>query len=1497
MAAVVAAVATAAALTAPSTIAPGMGRLSPRPVHAQRPTSTIAPTASPKPTAVPPPTATPADPAAPPADAGSLRRAARVAYVPRLGDVDDRGGAGACDVVVAALNAGDVPSKLALVTWPADGSGEPHLVECSGVLRPGAVWRFGHGERFTGGGAVFSLATDRVTDVAPDSGVNDLIGDYLCEHLFFQVIGDAADYVRFRDAFVAGGVIAGVPLERAGGGAVAVSVERTCGLVPGDAGVLGVSEYGGTSLEASLGAWSPALGRYRYALPALHGAAPDGSGPRSQLVVQNAGTAHAVVEVRLAGAGAECEPSRPYATFTLAPGASASPAAVLPPGTTAGWILGTQPLAVAVEARDVETISAYEGASAPLDDPDAAVPASTGTLLHVPLAPLDADGWHTTLQLQNTSPEAAAKVLVSALDDAGDLRATSTVWVCPAGHATVDVRQALDLAPGTRGPLRIESLAWQAPDAGMTPPSLAVVVEVARRGPSDATHDGEAGAYLVTGPQADRFTDGAAALALPDVAAPAAAGGPVADVVVMNAVIQPGRTSAILGFGAAAGLDHRLGCLRLNERATTTVRLVGRAAGEAGFRGAALVSAASWDHWAFGGAAGNRNTVGLALAAIERPAGSMAADGLPDADAPGDVTRLQGGIPLRRDPADAGVATTADGFPLAAVCAPAGTATPDPAVEATPTARASSAPGDRWPIYLPVALAGVTKPPTAEPLACDPGWRIRLAVAADGGADLAGGVAPCNGRADAPDAVAALACPLPAVAVRIVRPSDGAVLWSGPLARSPSGAGAVLDVVLCAPPPYLLSLAVDAGGPSCWRLCPGSAADRSLAQADFDAASPGVPAGSGRSASLAWHLDRSAPLAASQGPPLVYLPVLGFFGEADVCVAQLTAQNVGAEPSKAVLVTWGEPGRCPPSAGGPLKVECSGLIRPGDGWRFTGPQIPTGSKSGYVLSLTTKSLAEIGVDLGEDDIVADRLCEELFFNVFGDADDERRFRFAYLRGDVFAGVPLHRAYGGPLAVHVERACPADGVGGAPVAVDGYLAPSHRDVDARPAAAAEFRTPLPALGADDTLRAIVHVQNAGLTCGDVEVRYQSGNGTARCAAFALAPGEARSVDIAACLAAGAPGAGLASPGVGWAIGTAPLAVVVDLAGRGAATLASYAAGLSAATAAGADAVADRLTTLVAPVVLGSTPSAPYRARLFVQNLDPAIPATVDVMREGRDGRVRALPMPDDVLVLDPGAGAVVDIPPDAWPGQLMVWSLCPDDCLRIAPIAAVLVQWRQPGGGATAQDAVADVLTPAGRPTGAIRHADVGVTRLAIPTLGKAFRSGLPTEVGARSSRLALANRVVKPGFTDLVVYVYDQNGLLDYVCQKLNERQTDIIDLDTWGFVNNGFLGSALVSAWFWEHDVFDAEGHWVRNHVDLDAAFGALRAPSAEVADATSLTHAQALSPDFPLAGTVVPLCGGRGPDPRPLRDVADVVVGRTANDAAPAAPASRPTLRLQPR
>ena len=81
----------------------------------------------------------------------------------------------------------------------------------------------------------------------------------------------------------------------------------------------------------------------------------------------------------------------------------------------------------------------------------------------------------------------------------------------------------------------------------------------------------------------------------------------------------------------------------------------------------------------------------------------------------------------------------------------------------------------------------------------------------------------------------------------------------------------------------------------------------------------------------------------------------------------------------------------------------------------------------------------------------------------------------------------------------------------------------------------------------------------------------------------------------------------------------------------------------------------------------------------------------------------------------------------------------------------------------------------------------GSAVFAVPLLAKRYE-GITTE-------LAITNLVPKPGFTDFVIFLYDQNGLVDQVCEKLGEKQVEYIDLAAWGAVPARFLGSAVVSA------------------------------------------------------------------------------------------------------
>jgi len=90
----------------------------------------------------------------------------------------------------------------------------------------------------------------------------------------------------------------------------------------------------------------------------------------------------------------------------------------------------------------------------------------------------------------------------------------------------------------------------------------------------------------------------------------------------------------------------------------------------------------------------------------------------------------------------------------------------------------------------------------------------------------------------------------------------------------------------------------------------------------------------------------------------------------------------------------------------------------------------------------------------------------------------------------------------------------------------------------------------------------------------------------------------------------------------------------------------------------------------------------------------------------------------------------------------------------------------------------------------------GIGVLAVPGLVRnASESGVASE-------LAVANLVAAPGWTDVAVWIYDRNGLVDVACRRLAASEVEYIDLRQSPQLTTGFLGSAIVSALAWEHPV-----------------------------------------------------------------------------------------------
>ncbi len=254
----------------------------------------------------------------------------------------------------------------------------------------------------------------------------------------------------------------------------------------------------------------------------------------------------------------------------------------------------------------------------------------------------------------------------------------------------------------------------------------------------------------------------------------------------------------------------------------------------------------------------------------------------------------------------------------------------------------------------------------------------------------------------------------------------------------------------------------------------------------------------------------------------VHLPILNFQGQDDVCRTWIEVQVIGPEFSKAVLVTWGEPGFCPPQCAGPLKVECTGLLKPGSTWNFLGSQVPTGSKGGMLFKFTAKQISEIDPTFGgEDDIVADYMCETLFFGVVGDCDDWRRFKKAYNEGREFAGLNMNQAAGkGFLAVDVLRHCPGDVTPGVEVSSK-YNGIAGDHLGAFDPIYGGYGFYVPLLYADKAgFNSVMYIQNGGLECSSsIEIWFKAQDDCLRariCEIFTLAPGETYQFDASDCV---------------------------------------------------------------------------------------------------------------------------------------------------------------------------------------------------------------------------------------------------------------------------------------------------------------------------------------------------------------------------------------------
>jgi hypothetical protein len=449
------------------------------------------------------------------------------------------------------------------------------------------------------------------------------------------------------------------------------------------------------------------------------------------------------------------------------------------------------------------------------------------------------------------------------------------------------------------------------------------------------------------------------------------------------------------------------------------------------------------------------------------------------------------------------------------------------------------------------------------------------------------------------------------------------------------------------------------------------------------------------------------------------------------------------------------------------------------------------------------------------------MCETLFFGVVGDADDFRRFKKAYNEGGSFGGIPQDIAAGwkegGILAVDVLRECPGDQTASSKVTSKyNGIAGSH--LGAYDPVYGGYGYYVPLVYADKAgFNSWIYIQNSGLECSSVEIWFKDQEECLRariCEVSTLAPGETLQVDPNDCVSQ--------FQGSAWIRTSQPMAVAVDIVGRdvlmtyvGEPEELNYTFDPEEATFSEGNQVA------FGPLIYSEYQG--WDSGVQVQNLSSIFAAKVKVYFLDRSGDVITTlvdwicPRGSQTFFLP-----VVHDLPGAWVGSVRVESqewITPGGPLVAPPnivAIATLIKYSDAQRTET-REAIAYNLLPEhkiydwqiGLGAGGL---NTGVGLVAIPSLLKDLDGTGVT------SELAIANIVPKPGFTDFAIYIYDQNGLMDYICQKLNEKQVEYIDLQTWGYVNNGFKGSAIISAVFWEHDVFSGDGTFLRNLVGLGA-------------------------------------------------------------------------------
>jgi len=524
------------------------------------------------------------------------------------------------------------------------------------------------------------------------------------------------------------------------------------------------------------------------------------------------------------------------------------------------------------------------------------------------------------------------------------------------------------------------------------------------------------------------------------------------------------------------------------------------------------------------------------------------------------------------------------------------------------------------------------------------------------------------------------------------------------------------------------------------------------------------------------------------------------------CETWLQVQNVGDAPTIPLLVVWGDPGACPPQSAGPLKSECSGLLRPGSAWSFATSQIPGGAHSAVMYSMSAEEVEE---QPGQPIPFGLLVCDRVFATLLGSDLNWLIFDQAYRARGTYDGYDFGRYLSEPLAVVVNRNCPDPvdpnrSVNAAYTGVSSDLEGAY-DIES---GGYTFYAPL-ILSDLQGLNTVLHMQNSGDLCTSLEIWFKDQDNCLRPIlgdVLNVARGETVTFDPGTVVGPGWIGSA-------WIRASQPMGLVIDTLGPN--HFSSY-LGVPGDVAVLDFSLGDQIN--YAPLVYNEHQG--WDTLIQVQNLSGTVAAKIKVYFLDRSGGI----VTTLVDWICPRGSQSYFIPvianlPGTWVGSARVesqewWTpgqpvVDPPRVLSVVLLERFSDPARSERREAVAYNASTETLYDwqLGNGKGGLAS---GSAVFALPMIAKGNRGV--------TSELAITNLVPKPGFTDFAMYLYDQNGLLDYLCQKLSQKEVEYINLDAWGWVRPNFLGSMVVSATFWEHDVFDDQGNFVRNLVGLGA-------------------------------------------------------------------------------